>query len=57
MKWREQVETLLEKAEMSIIAAEELLESARASDTIIGFHLQQAVEKLLKVLLVATGNL
>ena len=53
MKWREQVKTLLQKAEMDIIVVEELLDSTRVSDAIIGFHLQQAVEKLLKALLAA----
>jgi len=53
MKWREQARKLLQKAEMDIIAVEELLGSPRVSDAIIGFHLQQAVEKLLKALLAA----
>jgi HEPN domain-containing protein len=53
MKWREQVNRLLQKAEMDITAVEELLGSTRVSDSIIGFHLQQAVEKLLKALLAA----
>jgi HEPN domain-containing protein len=53
MKWSEQVKVLLQKAEIDLIAAEELLPSARVADAVIGFHLQQAVEKLLKALLAA----
>lgn len=53
MKWREQVKILLQKAEMDIIAVEELLDSPRVADAIIGFHLQQAAEKLFKALLAA----
>ena len=43
----------MQKAEMDIVAVEKLLDSTRVSDAIIGFHLQQAVEKLLKALLAA----
>lgn len=55
MKWREQIKEILDKAEKDMVAVEELMKSQRVSSDIIGFHVQQAIEKLLKVLLAANG--
>ena len=51
MKLREQALLLLRKAAQDEALLDEVLASSAVSDEIIGFHLQQAAEKLLKALL------
>lgn len=51
MKWDEQAERLRRKAEEDAEAMRILMDASSSSDEIIGFHAQQAVEKLLKALL------
>ena len=51
MKWDEQARRLQSKAEQDEQAMHILMEASSAADEIIGFHAQQAVEKLLKALL------
>lgn len=51
MKQREQALLLLRKAAQDEALLEQVLTSERVSDEIIGFHCQQAAEKLLKALL------
>jgi HEPN domain-containing protein len=51
MKHHEQALLYLKKASEDEILLDEVLASARVSDTVIGFHCQQAAEKLLKALL------
>jgi len=48
---RELAELLLEKARQDEVLVDEVLASSRVSDEVIGFHCQQAAEKLLKALL------
>ena len=48
----EAVRILLAKAEQDELAARQLASDLRMGDEIIGFHLQQAMEKRLKALLV-----
>ena len=55
MKQREQALLLLNKAAEDEALLDEVLESERVSDTIFGFHCQQAAEKLLKALLSGLG--
>ena len=51
MKWDEQAQRLLRKAAGDEAAMIALLSMASIPDELIGFHAQQAVEKLLKALL------
>ena len=51
MKHREQALLLLKKASEDEALLDEVILSKRVSDEIIGFHCQQAVEKLLKAVL------
>jgi HEPN domain-containing protein len=51
MKQHEQALLLLNKALEDIALLSEVLSSEKVSDGIVGFHSQQAVEKLLKALL------
>jgi HEPN domain-containing protein len=51
MKWDEQAKTLRRKAAQDEQAMAILLAAPSAPDEAIGFHAQQAVEKLLKALL------
>ena len=55
MKQHEQALVLLEKARQDEALVNEVLPAEHISDEIIGFHCQQAVEKLLKAVLVACG--
>jgi len=55
MKNREQALALLKKATDDERLLAEVIESAQVSDEIIGFHCQQAAEKLLKALLSEAG--
>jgi len=51
MKWDEQVQRLQRKAAQDERAMTILAGASSAPDEVIGFHAQQAVEKLLKALL------
>jgi HEPN domain-containing protein len=51
MKRREQALLLLRKAAQDEALLDQVLTSDQVSDEIIGFHCQQAVEKILKALL------
>ena len=51
MKWDEQAERLRRKAAGDEEAMSALLGSSSVPDEVIGFHAQQAIEKLLKALL------
>jgi len=51
----EQALLFLRKAEADIALLDEVLASNRVGDDIIGFHCQQAAEKLLKALLSESG--
>jgi HEPN domain-containing protein len=55
MKQREQAMLLLRKAAQDEALLDEVLHSDRVSDEVIGFHCQQAAEKLLKALLSEFG--
>ncbi len=55
MKQREQALILLEKARHDEVLVDEVLNSERVSDDTIGFHCQQALEKILKALLSLHG--
>jgi hypothetical protein len=55
MKQREQALMLLKKAAQDEALLDEVLASARVSDEVIGFHCQQAAEKMLKALLSDLG--
>ena len=50
MKLHEQALLYLDKAAEDEVLVDEVISSPRVSDTVIGFHCQQAVEKLLKAL-------
>jgi hypothetical protein len=51
MRQHEQALLYLKKATEDEVLLDEVLPSPRVSDTVIGFHCQQAAEKLLKALL------
>jgi HEPN domain-containing protein len=55
MKRREQAMLLLRKAAQDESLLDEVLGSERVSDEVIGFHCQQAAEKMLKALLSDLG--
>lgn len=55
MKQREQALLLLKKAAQDEALLDEVLTSNRVSDELIGFHCQQAAEKMLKALLPDSG--
>ena len=55
MKQRELVRTLLHKAAQDEAVLDELLPHPRFDDATVGFHAQQAVEKLLKAWLAHLG--
>jgi HEPN domain-containing protein len=55
MKQREQAWLYLQKAKEDEALLDEVLDSPRISDSVIGFHCQQAAEKLLKALLSFQG--
>ena len=55
MKRREQALLLLRKAAQDEALLDEVLASKQVSDEIIGFHCQQAAEKILKALLSDAG--
>jgi len=48
-------EILLRKAKQYELAVEKLLDDGDIEDDLIGFHAQQAAEKILKALLAARG--
>ena len=52
---REHAEQLLRKAGEDEALIDEVLDSSRVSDEVIGFHCQQAAEKLLKAVLAIHG--
>jgi HEPN domain-containing protein len=52
---REYAELLLRKAAHDEYAVERLADDAQAPDEVIGFHAQQAVEKMLKAVLACRG--
>jgi len=54
-KQHEQALLFLRKAECDEVLLDEILTSERVADDIIGFHCQQAAEKLLKSLLSELG--
>jgi HEPN domain-containing protein len=56
MTLREAAWRLLEKAAQDEALVDEVLESPRVSDEIVGFHLQQAAEKILKAMLTDLGR-
>ncbi|NNM85301.1 MAG: HEPN domain-containing protein [Phycisphaerales bacterium] len=51
MKWTEQSQTMLAKAEVDAYAAKVLAADASMDTAVIGFHAQQAAEKYLKAVL------
>jgi HEPN domain-containing protein len=51
MRQREHAELLLHKAQQDEFALEKLIPDPASPDEIIGFHAQQAVEKMLKAVL------
>lgn len=51
MKWHEQALLFLEKADEDVYALEKLAADTDAADAVIGFHAQQAVEKIMKAVL------
>jgi HEPN domain-containing protein len=53
MKWREQAELLMRKAALDLAVVRKLLGDGEIADEIIGFHAQQAAEKMLKAVLSA----
>jgi len=55
MKRREQADLFLRKAAQDEAVLDLILTSDRVSDEIVGFHCQQAAEKLLKALLSDLG--
>jgi HEPN domain-containing protein len=55
MKQREQALLLLRKAAQDEALPDEVLSSDKVSDEVVGFHCQQAVEKMLKALLSDLG--
>jgi HEPN domain-containing protein len=55
MKQHEQAQLYLQKAEEDEALLDEVLNSPRISDSVIGFHCQQAAEKLLKSFLSHQG--
>jgi HEPN domain-containing protein len=55
MKRREQALFLLHKAKQDEALRDEILGSDKVSDEIVGFHCQQAAEKILKALLSDLG--
>ncbi len=54
-KGHEQAVLLVRKAEDDLALLEEVLHSPKVTDEIIGFHCQQAAEKLLKAVLSEAG--
>ena len=46
---------LLSKAEADLVLVDEVLASPRVTDDVLGFHCQQAAEKLLKAMLSEAG--
>jgi HEPN domain-containing protein len=56
MKRHEQAVLLLRKAAQDEALLDEVIGSANVTDEVIGFHCQQAAEKLLKSLLSAAGG-
>jgi Uncharacterized conserved protein related to C-terminal domain of eukaryotic chaperone, SACSIN len=55
MKWREQSLKLLEKAAQDEFVMDKLLADPASPEEAIGFHAQQAAEKLLKAVLANAG--
>ncbi len=55
MKRREQALLFLRKAAQDEALLDEILDSGKISDELIGFHAQQAAEKMLKALLSDLG--
>jgi len=55
MRRLEQARLLLENASQDEALLDEVIDSVTVSDEIIGFHLQQAAEKILKALLIEAG--
>jgi HEPN domain-containing protein len=51
VKWREQVDVLIEKARQDLYMMRAHQDDANVSDEMWGFHAQQAVEKLFKAML------
>ncbi len=56
MPRRKHIETLLAKAAQDQYVLDRLLPDDRAPVEVFGFHAQQAAEKLLKAVLVASGS-
>lgn len=52
---RDLAAALARKGEEDATAVRELVANARVADAVVGFHAQQAVEKLLKALLASRG--
>ena len=55
MKKREQAFLFLRKAAQDEILLDEVIDNPRIADEIIGFHCQQAAEKIIKALLSTRG--
>ena len=55
MKQREQAGFLLQRAHHDEVLVQEVLDAEHVADEIVGFHCQQALEKLLKALLSLRG--
>jgi HEPN domain-containing protein len=55
MKWREQALLLLRKAAQDEALLDAVIASDQVGDEIVGFHCQQAAEKILKALLSDVG--
>ena len=55
MEQRKYINILIAKAKQDIYVLDQFVNDPAASDEILGFHAQQAAEKLLKVLLVFAG--
>lgn len=56
MKRHEQAALLLRKAAQDEALLDEVIGSVKVADEVIGFHCQQAAEKMLKALLSAAGG-
>ena len=56
MKRHEQAHLLLRKAAQDEALLDEVLTSTKVADEVIGFHCQQAAEKLIKALISSAGG-
>jgi len=55
MKWREEALRLLKKAAQDEFVIDKLIDDPTAPDEVLGFHAQQAAEKILKAVLANAG--